>query len=1555
MPADESFHDAVRRADVDWLSGHLDARLCPPAVFGCLIQHADPRMRYLGLVLLAERAASGPAAGEPETAELAALLPVSVAGPPETALAVAGLYERLGPFLEGRSWPSWRAAELPVRVRIAWLRAELLNDPAVIRKEPPGELLHQAVRAAGVTEAHRPAHLVDELAGSGDPLLRAEALRLARQGLHAGLLTPARVRELLIGLLDGGSTVAGPALEELARPWATMDPLPAGLLSPFLAAGSVVVSPGAADAALVVASRHGHGGLLRQVIGDPDLPPGLRRRAMELLGDLAGRGDIGEVTAAAARDPLLFGGPAVTCLRGLHRRGHFADDLHAPSVVGLALADHSIPPAEVATILYTCRQVMFRALVDAAPDDPGWPRRLALLVALAEQGTGELPIGDAITRLLPRVPAPRPFLDAIRKLRHADAEEAVIALLPSVPAAALEALEAVGGHRTVRVLRDGLGLNTHGGVPGSEGVTTPGSEGMTAPAREGVIVPHLRAVRHRALELLWHLTRDPAQRRDLLVRLDPTDLPPRIATDLGGPDEQELALLSSRPDPGEPVSALCRLAAHGGAGTLPVIEDLLARVVTELAASWESGTRTSGIDSGHAAGEPSVPQEVLDAIHALGRRLHGRGRIRPACLLDAEDAQAAGHALVATTGLNLLDRPGLSGGEQAILLELLLRAPYMRTRARVHRMLRHRDRHVRKHVIALLARDARGDDAQALSATLIALTTARDVQTVRQALLALGHAGARWACTAIAACLAHPNMNIRKTAAGVLVDVGTPTAVPALLLQLGHHDNPGLRATLVEALRAVLEEAYTATLLAAAERSASSRACELLLEGLDGVLPVRSIRALCDQDSPIAPVLLGLVAARRVGLASGTVADLATAMAAHGVTAPDVSRSAAGPGGPDSDVESLVAQGWNPLIASRIATRDAPVRPNRLQGLRPMLADWLRLAESEPALRDRVVRFTLRLCPAPWAAEELTAFARSARLLTGLLADASEQDRHDLIAVCEATAPGLTAVRKAAVAEAVRALPPLPAGGRSTLTLLRRLDAVLVRTDLEQALAAARLGGDPWPAEAAVLREAFAVPEPAADSGPAEARAWRAALETAVRTPGGVEELRRTNGGGPRSGDRLNALIEAYSPAAPDVRTSLVDWMADIQPLDAPPWTLTEASRLPTPAARSINADDLDQPRSTALRERLLAMLRGSDPDRRATAALSLLKWPEPEARLPVLRAFLRGHVDLPVDAGLARSLGALDETELRADDVLRDRVALAALRLDPWDLEPLVPLLLEGWEHDRATAATGQALRRVPPDVLAEHLASRLDGGAWGYLDLLTGLPLLRTPALTDTCRRLRAEGRGDLADRIRLVEGPLRGPDAEQQDSAALEELRDRTRAVDTGAPNPPSRRELLELARTGDPERIRRALTRLAETHPGPDPDQDPELRDVVEELLQHPRTGVRLHAHRTSRAMLDRPAYLRHTSILLDDPRPEVVRTAIRVLCHASWAPAIPAVTALLGHPHPVVRRAAAEGLVTVGTPAAPALRRAADHARPDRRSLYTDVLERITAPGDDPRR
>ncbi|WP_143666974.1 HEAT repeat domain-containing protein, partial [Streptomyces sp. rh207] len=286
-------------------------------------------------------------------------------------------------------------------------------------------------------------------------------------------------------------------------------------------------------------------------------------------------------------------------------------------------------------------------------------------------------------------------------------------------------------------------------------------------------------------------------------------------------------------------------------------------------------------------GEPELPPEVLEAVRAHGSRLRRRRRIRPVCLLDAPDDAGAGHAFLTAMLLGLLERPGLTGGERAVLLKALLQVPATpSTRARVHRLLRDRDPHVRKHVIALLAHDASGEDARALSATLVPLTTDPDIRTVRAALLALGTARARWAGEAVAARLHHPNMNIRKTAAATLLHAGSPAAVPHLLRALGRDDNPGLRSALEQALRAVVGPAYAATLLAAAEAARDERARRLLLSALDHGVTARAVLALDVGASPAVPALLALVADGGVRLSAGSVEDLAEPLARHGVQTP---------------------------------------------------------------------------------------------------------------------------------------------------------------------------------------------------------------------------------------------------------------------------------------------------------------------------------------------------------------------------------------------------------------------------------------------------------------------------------------------------------------------------------------------------------------------------------------------------------------------------------------------------------------------------------------------
>ncbi|WP_392895915.1 hypothetical protein [Streptomyces sp. LN699] len=274
---------------------------------------------------------------------------------------------------------------------------------------------------------------------------------------------------------------------------------------------------------------------------------------------------------------------------------------------------------------------------------------------------------------------------------------------------------------------------------------------------------------------------------------------------------------------------------------------------------------------------------------------------------------------------------------------------------------------------------------------------------------------------------------------------------------------------------------------------------------------------------------------------------------------------------------SLAAGRWNPAVALRVAERPEPPHADRLRELRPLLSDWLRLADSAPrAARAAVLRFTLRLCPAPWTDGELASYARSARLLVDALTGGAGEDRPGLVAVLEAVAPLLTPASAAAVVDSVRALPPAAAHtpDRPTLTLLRRCGAVLVRADLDRALAVAGLGADPWRARTEVLREAFAVPS-------LPAGAWRTALEAAARTPAALADFRRRDlrdrraVGDPRDLpdlDHLRDLRGVRDEDAPGSRerlSALID-VVMIRARSAPTSTVVRPRRAARSTARRI-------------------------------------------------------------------------------------------------------------------------------------------------------------------------------------------------------------------------------------------------------------------------------------------------------------------------------------------------------------------------------------------------
>ncbi|MCE9574872.1 MAG: HEAT repeat domain-containing protein [Deltaproteobacteria bacterium] len=1420
---------------------------------------------------------------DPATPAIAAIDAAALA--PETSILVADL------ALEGVGVAVPTLDPLPPLVRVAWLRV------ALVRATTSAEV-DALVRTAAGREALR--QLPVEVGGLVGRLTtsieagRRSAVELIDRGLACGLHAPPDAQRWLLGVIASSAvatTIA--ALNLLGEPWASALPLPPIVLGEAARTTEVEL------ARLAVMRRRGDRAALRRELielDDAELDLAEARSArrgacVRALGDLGDDDDLTAIVDRVTRHPDELAAPAIDALIALKRRGHGPDDAQTRRLFALYLDTPHLAPGPVAEIVSSRGEVVV-ATVDAAvhddPDgDPDWERVVALLEALGSE--------RACARLLAMVGDEREragwwaAIAALGRLDRTEAEGAILERLTAEPEAALQALALIGGDATVEALRVALAL----AVPAA--------------------------------------TRPPwaATAATVLLRLDASI---ETLDDLHAAGLLDAGALAALPAHGAVSSALALRAIAATAG-----HPLRTAAIHALGRSGNPRAITA-LATAMTDPDDAVRSEVHAALRTLGVRLAELRAPRPRGL---EGAQDPGATAIAIAAIARLRERHLDDDALARLLDAIHGHAHAELLVRVRPLLRHRNPELRKRACAVLI---------GAGAPAVAWLTPRlgddELPVVRQALIALGELRATSATAAIAACLASPNMNLKKTAAEALARAGSPAAVPALLAWIAHHDNPGLRELVRAALRAILGRWLVPVVIAALDQPREPRAIELLVDALDGALTADQVAALAVA-RPTAPwidALLRSAGAGTLGLAAGPPIDLDAAFTRRGRAAALAIATAPRPDDDEPTRLGLVrlagARDRRALgralrtVASDDGVLAALLARRRIADARLTGVESQALLDRWDALDDDARTAALALLPT----DDATLTARIAQVIAG-------RPPTDL-------PPGLGAVAAARwTSDAARwwsTTPwPEPEATRARAATVVRLDhdrappatiSVATAVELARDLIDA---GEVDRAIALGTRDELVRPIVAAiaaargiDAAIRHAEQWR------ERAPGRADAL-------------VHALTALGAPAIAALRRLARDPRVEVR---------TRARLIDM-----IAAIDRDSPAARAFLDGTVDAAHAAMAPAAATALLGSARLVE---RRQLLARFLDGKLGGPLAATLGRRDTAWLAAELRAstgerrerglmllgslDDVhQRDALALEVWRAtdDDAPAKDRARALLRGAPVGRLWPRLEPALARgdwtvldvlgptavVPPSLIAQ-LAARPDQVAhWAaYLDRATAGTLV-APGLAEALIRGLASATGATArDHLLRVIARLvdwAEPDGATALAAALAPLLAGTDRDDTlttilvaiGARDPAARLDLL-----------------LPITRPA---DRDAVLA-IADAVLAAPRAALRLSPAIATAVERVFAAQLggRDPDRLLDDADPSIVRTAIRIVAFAGDREAVDALAALLAHAHVAVRAAARGGLLTLGPIARPALVGALAHARPDRRAVIAAVLD-----------
>lgn len=1173
---------------------------------------ADVAVQRLGALHQALKVAD-----EPERlAAVARALPRSVAElAPEVALAVQQVAQSLiahAPVLPAD------IDRLEPWLRARWLRVGLAVGASGLAESLEEPALHAALEGWSLDAAIDPRPSLRRLLGAQDARLRERGLAELRALVVALAITPGEAGAWLLPLVAAGeASLRARALAMLAEGW-LREPSPTLQRERDRCIAAALVDPDetVAVAAVGVAAALGRRDWLRARIDDPEARPALVVAAIDGLGPVASDEDLDVVLERARAEPRRLGAAARRLVLAAHRHGVFVRAPQLPTLVALFDAHPGWSAAELVRCTHIVRHALVEHLATLPADDPRWIRRA---MVLAESVGTDAP--RVLARQLERasdLAVAEALCEAAGRSAELLDDEGLLRWLDALPEAVIPLLAIKGGEQAQVRLR----------------------ALVEDPAVD-------RALRRRALGSLWALSRDrEALLRELATRLGPHESGLLDASLREPRDHRVARILAAAPWPErpehdvEPRVLLEVLCESGDIEQLPRVEGLFRELVV-------------GVVQRALAGDFSIKRATLPELEQLvfryGRHLVSQGRhVRR----HVDHGPQTGRDLVLRFVVDWLDEEPPAAVMVALLEIAARHAPSGAVARRIEPHWRQRQREVRRAAIEAIL--AAGEDARGLELSLGRLVEEDEPRILVQALAAVRQLDATWAEPLVLRALEHPQMAVKKAAAEALAGIASARAVPTLVGWLAHHDNPGLRVSLREALGRAAGDGRIAVLVEALREQSETRRIELLWDALSGWLPLAAALRLARSHEAAHRRLVEACLAGRVALADASAEGLATAL--HRARLEEV--EARDDPGWRLRVLGFTAEAARALLALRAPEREAAV----LATVRPAIAEWIGwlrggAAASEPGAVTLV----------------LDAAQASHREHVDALLELSDGggdavDAGAIVGMIErcVTPAEVEPQRKVRAIERLRRLgPSARVGGLRRWQLLGRLGAVRGRETLWRCLEECRLRPSSAAESTALLVEALQIPAAAPD----EAKARTELREQAQR-------------------------FVAWSSAE---REAWLDEVLQRRPLGLA--VLEPATPAPAPPFRPTSDADLRD---------LLTTLRGADLQERERAAARVLGWDDARDAWPeVLEAFLTGRVELSREH-LARLAPYLQRWPVAADRQARAAELLSACA--PWQRRAFVHDWAQRWEA--GDASVDPWLRAADESLLVPLVLARAASG---------------------------------------------------------------------------------------------------------------------------------------------------------------------------------------------------------------------------------------------------